>query len=89
MLTCAVTSSSPEARELPRTHYAISCQSIEAMTAVFPTKVPEVGERMVILRFGMSIAVLNRHPIPSQHLWREIKHRINVHDDKSVNGQVG
>ena len=41
-------------------YHAISCQSIEAMIAVWPEKVPEVGERMVILRLEMSTAVLDQ-----------------------------
>ena len=45
-------------------NHTISCQSIEAITAVCPEKLPEVGERMVILRFGISIAVLKRPEKP-------------------------
>jgi len=45
-------------------YHTISCQSIEAMIAVCPEKAPEVGERMVILRLGMSIAVLNQPTKP-------------------------
>lgn len=41
-------------------YHTISCQSIEAITAVCPEKDPEVGERMVIFRLGMSIAVLSQ-----------------------------
>ena len=44
---------------VPGKYHRISRQFIEAMTAVCPVKFPEVGERMVILRLGMSIVVLN------------------------------
>jgi len=61
------------------------------MIAVSSENVPEVGERMVILRLGMPIAVLNqstktRFDISGRS--RETEHIADVHDDKPLNGQA-